>query len=328
MERSERSRDALALARTLAGDLGTRLILVSVYPGAARSHAMAQEAEAALDWVARPLGGPRRIASRALQLRARGLQAVADAEGALAIVVGPSHRGPAGGSCPAASASACSTGRLPGGGGAARLLGRRRGIKRIGVGYMAVRRRARRSAPRSASRPGPAPRTPAQRRRAPTVAATLPLGWGFGELEATKRDDLTRRIGHAIEDVAATVEISGEVVDGYADDELARLSREVDLLICGSRGHGPIGSVTLGNASTGVMRKAHCPVLVVPRGARDGFAALRGAASPASRRRWHDCGFPTGSCAGLRTGSGWLVRMDRRRSRTSMRLNPSAETRG
>ena len=70
------------------------------------------------------------------------------------------------------------------------------------------------------------------------------------------------------------MDISGEVVDGYADDELARLSREVDLLICGSRGHGPIGSVTLGNVSTGVLRKAHCPVLVVPRGARDGFAAL------------------------------------------------------
>ena len=31
----------------------------------------------------------------------------------------------------------------------------------------------------------------------------------------------------------------------------------------------------LGCVSTGVLRKARCPVLVVPRGARDGFAALR-----------------------------------------------------
>ena len=77
------------------------------------------------------------------------------------------------------------------------------------------------------------------------------------------------------------MEISGEVVDGYADDELARLSGEVDLLICGSRGQGEIGSVTLGNGSTGVMRKARCPVLVVPRGARDGFAALRAPAAEA-----------------------------------------------
>ena len=38
---------------------------------------------------------------------------------------------------------------------------------------------------------------------------------------------------------------------------------------------GRIGSVMLGDASTGVLRKAQCPVLVVPRGARGGFAALR-----------------------------------------------------
>ena len=117
----------------------------------------------------------------------------------------------------------------------------------------------------------------------PAVSAALPLGWGFGELEATERADLTRRIRRAIEAVAAPVEISGEVVDGYADDELARLSREVDLLVCGSRGQGPLGSVMLGNVSTGVLRKARCPVLVVPRGARDGFAALRAPAAAAAR---------------------------------------------
>jgi hypothetical protein len=33
--------------------------------------------------------------------------------------------------------------------------------------------------------------------------------------------------------------------------------------------------VTLGDASTGLLRKAECPVLVVPRGARGGLAALR-----------------------------------------------------
>jgi nucleotide-binding universal stress UspA family protein len=64
------------------------------------------------------------------------------------------------------------------------------------------------------------------------------------------------------------------VVDGYADDELARLSDDVDLLVCGSRGHGPIGAAVLGSVSAGVMRKARCPVLVVPFGAHDGFAAL------------------------------------------------------
>ena len=31
----------------------------------------------------------------------------------------------------------------------------------------------------------------------------------------------------------------------------------------------------LGSVSAGILRKARCPLLVVPRGARDGFAALR-----------------------------------------------------
>ena len=81
---------------------------------------------------------------------------------------------------------------------------------------------------------------------------------------------------------APSVEIAAEVVDGYADDELARLSNEVDLLVCGSRGHSPLGSVMLGSVSAGVLRKARSPVLVVPRGARDGFAALRARATAAA----------------------------------------------
>ena len=214
-----------------------------------------------------------------------GLQAVADAEGALAIVVGPSRRGPAGGVVPGSVGE-----RLLHGASCPVAVAPRdcwsqaeTAIKRVGVGYTAGPE----AGEALSAAVGLAARTGAALRllsvvEPSAVAATLPLGWGFGELEATKRDELTRRIGHAIEDVAAPIDISGEVVDGYADDELARLSREVDLLICGSRGQGLIGSVTLGNASTGVMRKARCPVLVVPRGARDGFAALRPPAAEAA----------------------------------------------
>lgn len=65
-----------------------------------------------------------------------------------------------------------------------------------------------------------------------------------------------------------SVEASAQIVDGYADDELALLSDEVDLVVCGSRGYGPLNSVLLGSVSTGMLRKARCPVLVVPRGER------------------------------------------------------------
>jgi nucleotide-binding universal stress UspA family protein len=279
VERSDRSRDALALARTLARTLHTRLILVAVHPGEVRSRAMAPEAEAALEWVACPMGGTlsesRVVACNSVH---HGLQQVADAESALAIVVGSSDRGPVGRIAPGSVAkrllhgASCPVAVAPRGYSTEAFAG----IQRVGVGYTPGPE----AGEALAAAVGVAARTGAALRllgvvEASQVAATLPLGWGFGELEATKRDDLTRRIGHAIEDVAAPIDISGDVVDGYADDELARLSQEVDLLICGSRGQGRIGNVTLGDASTGLLRKAECPVLVVPRGARGGLAALR-----------------------------------------------------
>jgi nucleotide-binding universal stress UspA family protein len=288
VERSDRSRDALALARTLARALGSRLILVTVYPLDARSasmergayaHALAEDAESTLDWVAAPLAGPRPD-SRAVPCTSipSGLQDVAHAEHALAIVVGPSHRGALGrivpGSvgerlvrgapCPVAVAPRGYRKHAP-----ARLA-------RIGVGYGAAPEAD--EALRAAV--GLAARTRAAIRvlnvvEPPTAGASLP----FDELQATAREALRNRIRSATDDASATVEISGEVIDGYADDELARLSLEVDLLVCGSSGHRPLASVMTGSMSAGILRKARCPVLMVPRGARDGFAALRAPAA-------------------------------------------------
>ena len=288
VERSERSRDALALARRLASAAGSRLILVAVYPVGARSatiergayaRALTDEAESALDWVAAPLIGPR-PESRAVPCTSipRGLQQVADSEGALAIVVGPSHRGPLGRIMPGSvgerllRGAPCPVAVAPRGYRDA-VHGP---IAKIGVGYVAVPEAA--DALRAAV--GLAARTSAAVRvlnvvEPPATSPVLPFGWSPDEREATARGELAAQIRRATDAVATPVDIAGEVVDGYADDELARLSSEVDLLICGSSGHRPVGSVMLGSVSAGILRKARCPMLVVPRGARDGFAALR-----------------------------------------------------
>jgi nucleotide-binding universal stress UspA family protein len=46
---------------------------------------------------------------------------------------------------------------------------------------------------------------------------------------------------------------------------LSEAARELDLLILGSRGYGPVRHALLGGVSAEVMRAARCPVLVLPR---------------------------------------------------------------
>ena len=278
VDRSGRSRDALALARRLARATGARLLLVSVYPVGARSatversayaRALAEEAETALDWVAAPLCGARPEA-RAVACTSipRGLQQIALAEGALAIVAGPTHRGP--------------LGRLVQGSVGERLL---RGapcpivvatggcrhdayspLARIGVGYVATPEgdEALRAAAGLAARSG-------AEVRVLSVVEPPAVGWRTRVLESTAREELGTRIR------SVDLEVAGEVVDGYADDELAQLSREVDLLVCGSSNQRSLGRV-----SAGVLRKARCPLLLIPRGARNGFATLAAPAATAA----------------------------------------------
>jgi nucleotide-binding universal stress UspA family protein len=61
---------------------------------------------------------------------------------------------------------------------------------------------------------------------------------------------------------------------GEPVDALVGLSSRVELVVCGSRGYGPIQSVLLGGVSHGLLRDAHCPVIVIPRGAGDAVERL------------------------------------------------------
>jgi nucleotide-binding universal stress UspA family protein len=67
--------------------------------------------------------------------------------------------------------------------------------------------------------------------------------------------------------------IEGDAVYGEPSDELARLGEQVDLLIVGSRAHGPFGRLLNGSTSNYLERHAPCPLLVLPRGAMPGRGA-------------------------------------------------------
>jgi nucleotide-binding universal stress UspA family protein len=66
----------------------------------------------------------------------------------------------------------------------------------------------------------------------------------------------------AIDDTSA-VAMHAEVLEGQPAAVLGELSREADLVVVGSRGHGGFTALLLGSVSAQVVRHAHCSVVVI-----------------------------------------------------------------
>ncbi|MEW2329845.1 universal stress protein [Micromonospora chersina] len=58
--------------------------------------------------------------------------------------------------------------------------------------------------------------------------------------------------------------VAAEVVEGRAADVLTHAARSADLLVLGSHGHSRFRHTVLGSVSEECVRKASCPVVVVP----------------------------------------------------------------
>jgi nucleotide-binding universal stress UspA family protein len=81
------------------------------------------------------------------------------------------------------------------------------------------------------------------------------------------RKDYQEALDRALAGLPEGVQASGELLYGEVVDELSMVGeRGVDLLVCGSRGYGPVRRVLLGTVSAALVRQASVPVLVVPRG--------------------------------------------------------------
>lgn len=80
----------------------------------------------------------------------------------------------------------------------------------------------------------------------------------------------------ACERLESLVAVEGDVIFGPPAEELAAFAQDVDLLVVGSRSHGPVRRLVLGSTSEGLARSARRPVLVVPRaGTRPQSRCLR-----------------------------------------------------
>jgi nucleotide-binding universal stress UspA family protein len=91
-------------------------------------------------------------------------------------------------------------------------------------------------------------------------------GYGVAELRAERHEAAQRIAARAVAGVPEDVEIEPMVLDGEPAAELAAASPELDLLVCGSRGYGPLGAVMLGSVSKRLLHRVAAPLLVIPRG--------------------------------------------------------------
>jgi nucleotide-binding universal stress UspA family protein len=96
-------------------------------------------------------------------------------------------------------------------------------------------------------------------------------------LEGRHRSEAEAAQQAAIEALGPGAKAEPELHVDDAAELLARVSTNVDLLVCGSRGYGPLRSVLLGGVSRRLMDEAECPVIVLPRAATQPLEELLGA---------------------------------------------------
>jgi len=75
----------------------------------------------------------------------------------------------------------------------------------------------------------------------------------------------TEAIEEGERELASLDGVEGKVATGSPGEELAAFSAEVDILIVGSRGYGPIRSLMFGSTAVHLASNAACPLLVLPR---------------------------------------------------------------
>ena len=122
------------------------------------------------------------------------------------------------------------------------------------------------------------------------IAVAAPLPWmGLVEpaldgttLEAAYRDHIAHELEAAVADLPESLAVEAEMRSGDPVALIAAATEDLDLLVCGSRGHGLAGTVVLGSVSHALLEAARCPVLVVPRGSEQLLEqALEHGAQPA-----------------------------------------------
>jgi nucleotide-binding universal stress UspA family protein len=276
-------RDALAFAAALAGATDSALTAVRVYPyerHPTRGSVAAYERQLRADTHAdleRELEESA-VAARPLVIGdlspARALQRVAEGEHADLLVVGSSHHGAVGHvlvgdvATSALHHAPCAVAVAPRG-----YAERGGAVRTIGVGFDGGEesQAALKFAAELAKELGAD--IAIRCVLASPVPAAYPSGYEPGwadQLERSARANVDAAM-RQVRELGLTA--SEEVVVGSPRDELVEFSRQVDLLVIGSRGWGPVRRLLLGGTADRLFRAAAAPVLAVPRPADTAYEA-------------------------------------------------------
>lgn len=273
------ARDALALGRVLADALDARPIIATVvlYP----DHLIgAQEVQGIAARQAAPMLAAAMDRVQDLEPEtavlvddspAHALHQLAEARRPIALVLGSSHRAPLGrvflGSVGQSllSGAPCAVAVAP------RDYAQATGedLRRIGVGL---------NGSRESWSAFSAATSLAERLDAgvTAIAVAEPPHYGYGatiavltatEYESAQRRHATEVLAEAAQRAPARVSMRRLLLNGMADSELEHASRELDLLVVGSRGYGPLRRALLGGVTARLMHRVACPLLVLTRGA-------------------------------------------------------------
>jgi len=104
------------------------------------------------------------------------------------------------------------------------------------------------------------------------------------QLQGHQRGKVEVAMQRAVGELNAGVEIFPELHVDDPADVLLRISENVELLVCGSRGYGPLRSVLLGGVSGRLVDESSCPVLVLPRETRQPLEDLMALSATAEQR--------------------------------------------
>jgi len=100
----------------------------------------------------------------------------------------------------------------------------------------------------------------------------VPDAWELApDLDTPLKDVLVQQAAHdlqaALDVVGGRVPAETVALDGDPVEQLLDATKDLDLLVMGSRAYGPLRRVLTGSVSSQVVHGASCPVLVLPRGA-------------------------------------------------------------